>query len=145
MSGIHRHRGLSWLDDLGRDIRYGVRGLRRNPIFTSIAMSTLALGVGANVAIFSLADIVLFRPLPVSSPQELVVLRQRGPAGDIFPFPSAALNLGDAREVLSGLAAFRPVPDTPVTVNGETELALIQWVTGNYHAVVVSMPSPVAR
>jgi predicted permease len=135
MSEIHEHRGLSWLEDLGRDIRYGVRGLRRVRLFTSIAVLTLALGVGANVAIFSLADIVLFRPLPVSNPEDLVVLRQRGPGGDIFPFPSAALNLGDSREVLSGLAAFRPVPDTHVTVQGETELALIQWVTGNYHAV----------
>jgi predicted permease len=136
MAELYEQRKGHWLEDLARDVRYGARGLRRNPMFTVVAVLTLALGVGANVAIFSLADIVLFRPLPVSNPRDLVVLRQRGPGGDIFPFTSAALNLGDSRDALSGLAAFRPIPDTHVTVNGETELALMQSVSGNYHQVL---------
>ena len=122
MMAVRSFRARSWLGDLGRDLRYGVRNLRRNPMFTTIAVLTLALGVGANVAIFSLADVVLFRSIPVSNPQELAVLRQRGPNGDIFPFTSAALNLGDSREVLSGLAAFRPFLGTHVSMNGETDL-----------------------
>jgi predicted permease len=137
LDAVRDQRGLPWLADLARDLRYGLRALRRNPMFTSVAVLTLALGIGANTAIFSLADAVLFRTLPVSEPRDLVVLRQRGPGGDIFPFTSrAAVDLADSREALSGLAAFRPTLNTHVGVNGETELALTQAVSGSYHAVL---------
>jgi predicted permease len=130
-------RGLPWLSDLARDLRYGLRALRRNPMFTAVAVLTLALGIGANTAIFSLADAVLLRALPVSNPRELIMLRQRGPAGEIFPFTSAAaVALGESRDVLSGLAAFRPLLSTHVSVNGETELTHVQLVSGNYHGVL---------
>ncbi len=131
-----QHR-LPWFEDVIRDAGYALRTLRANPLFAAVAILTVALGIGANTAIFSLADAVLFRGLPVENPQELIVLHQRGPAGDIFPFSSAAaLNLAETHDVLAGLAAFRPVPNTHVSVNGETDLALTQWVSGNYHAVL---------
>jgi predicted permease len=137
MEAVRDQRGLPWLDDLARDLRYGLRALRRNPMFASVAVLTLALGIGANTAIFSLADAVLLRALPVSNPGDLVVLRQRGPGGDIFPFTSAAASdLAPDGDVLSGLASFRPLLNTHVSVNGETELALAQLVSGNYHAVL---------
>jgi predicted permease len=137
MEAARDQRGLPWLTDLARDLRYGLRALRRNPMFTSVAVVTLALGIGANTAIFSLAEAVLLRTLPVSNPRELVVLRQIGPNGDIFPFTSAAaVDLAGSRDVLSGLAAFRPWLDTHVSVNSETELALVQWVSSNYHALL---------
>jgi predicted permease len=137
MEAVRDQRGLPWLADLARDLRYGLRALRRNPLFASVAVLTLALGIGANTAIFSLADAVLLRALPVSHPRDLVVLRQRGPGGDIFPFTStAASDLAPTREVLSGLAAFRPLLGMPVSVNGEAELAIAQLVSGNYHAVL---------
>src|SRR5688572_6390060 len=137
MEAVRDQRGLPWLDDIARDLRYGVRALRRNPMFAMVAVLTLALGIGANTAIFSLADAVLLRTLPVSNPRELVVLRQRGPAGNIFPFTSAAaVDLAGSRDALSGLAAFRPLLDTHVSVNGETELAVTQLVSSNYHAVL---------
>ncbi len=137
MEAVRDQRGLPWLDDLARDLRYGLRALRRNPMFASVAVLTLALGIGANTAIFSLADAVLLRTLPVSNPRDLVMLRQRGPGGDIFPFTSAAAaDLAPDRDVLSGLAAFRPLLSTHVGVKGETELALAQLVSGNYHAVL---------
>jgi predicted permease len=75
--------------------------------------------------------------LPVTNPRDLVVIRQRGPSGDIFPFTSAAAtDLAESRDVLSGLAAFRPLPNAHVGVNGEIEFALAQLVSGNYHAVL---------
>lgn len=62
---------LGWLDDLGKDVRYGLRNLRRNPAFSVVAIVTLALGMGANLAIFALVNAVLIRPLPYSEPSEL--------------------------------------------------------------------------
>src|SRR5207249_9058571 len=64
----------STLETLWQDIRYGLRQLRRNPGFTAVAVLTLALGIGANTAIFSLIDAVMLKMLPVSHPEQLVQL-----------------------------------------------------------------------
>src|SRR5258705_9930709 len=60
------------------DLRFAVRGLRRSPLFSTVAILSLALGMGANRAIFTLIDQVLLRKLPVSHPEQLVMLFQRG-------------------------------------------------------------------
>ena len=67
------------MDTLLQDLRYGLRTLIRNPGFTTVAVLTLALGLGTNTAIFSLTDQILLRSLPVQKPDELVVLRSDGP------------------------------------------------------------------
>jgi hypothetical protein len=61
------------------DLRLAVRGLRRSPLFAVVAILSLALGIGANTAIFTLIDQILLRKLPVKNPHELVMLHQEGP------------------------------------------------------------------
>jgi predicted permease len=82
--------GLRLLDEVSGDVRYAVRLLRRTPAFTTIAILCLALGIGANTAIFTLVDAALLRTLPVVEPERLVVvqsLNQRGQGGSSFSYP----------------------------------------------------------
>ncbi len=67
-------RGLAWLEDLARDLRHTARTLARTPGFTTVAVLSLALGIGANTAIFTLMDAVLFRTVPVEQPDRLYFL-----------------------------------------------------------------------
>src|SRR4030095_12733285 len=92
--------------DVFQDLRYGVRMLGTHPGFAAVAIVTLALGIGANTAIFTLLDKLLIRTLPLERPGQLVafVSDATGEPG-IFSYP-AYVNLRDRNEVLSGLVAF---------------------------------------
>ncbi len=79
--GVERHkedvrdeRGARWLQDIGQDLRYGARTLLRRPTFTLVAALTLALGIGATTALFSVVKAVLLTPLPYRDPAGLMVL-----------------------------------------------------------------------
>jgi len=79
----HQVRAVGWefaLEVFVQDIRYGVRMLLKSPLFTTVAITTIAIGIGANTAMFSLVDAILLRPLPYPDPQRLIVVgtNQRG-------------------------------------------------------------------
>src|SRR5262245_58386762 len=79
-------RGLPWLETLWQDVRYGGRMLRKNPGFTSVAVLTLALGIGANTALFTAIDTVMFRPLTARDPSKLVFVAKGREETFSFPF-----------------------------------------------------------
>lgn len=85
-------RGINWIDDLGRDLSYGLRMMGRNPSFTAAALLIIALGIGANTAIFSTDNAVLFRSLPYKNPGGLVEILQKylpNPTTDRMPVAPA--------------------------------------------------------
>ncbi|MPY86931.1 MAG: FtsX-like permease family protein [Luteitalea sp.] len=86
MDALRDQRGLRWLDDLARDVRHGLRTLRRSPAFTAVALLTLALGVGANTAIFSIVNGVILRPLEYPKPEQLMYLTTQFPRLGITAF-----------------------------------------------------------
>jgi len=81
MEALREQRGLLWLEDLVRDGQYGLRVLRRSPAFATVAILTLALGIGANAAIFHLIDALSLRSLPIANPQELAEIEAEGIEG----------------------------------------------------------------
>ncbi len=124
-----------------QDIRFGVRMLLKNPVFTLIVILTLALGIGANTAIFTLLDKVLLRPLPVEQPQQLVTFVQ-GASGapGVFSYPLYA-ELRNHEEVLSGLAAGDLQHTFSLNDGNQSERVTGQIVSGNYFAVLGVRPA----
>jgi predicted permease len=137
------------MGNLVQDIRFGLRTLAKNPGFTLVAILTLALGIGANAAIFSLTDQVLLRLLPVERPQELVVLHSPGKShgrtwndiegGHSFSYPMYK-NLRDRNEVFAGLLARFHV-QVSVAGQGQSQLAEGELVSGNYFQVLGVQPA----
>src|SRR5215217_7427717 len=121
------------MDSLIKDIRYGFRSLLKRPGFTAIALVALALGIGANTAIFSLVNAVVLRPLPFSDPDRLVWIwgniRNGGNRASVSPLDF--LDYREQNKTLENLAATMPLP-VNVTGNGDPERLNAAAVTGNF-------------
>jgi len=120
------------LGDLWQDLRYAARNLRKEPGFTAAAVITLALGIGANTAIFSLVNATLFQRLPVEH-RERLVYAFRG-AGGVFAYPMYA-HLRDGTQMFDGLAAWGGI-NASFSEGDSTELVNGVIVTGNFFDVL---------
>ena len=134
-------RGLRWLEDCLQDLRYGLRWLRKSPGFSAIVVLALALGLGANTALFSLCNRVLLRALPVRNPQELVVLNvanERSESIQSFSYPMYRA-LRDQNSVFSGMIA-QASAEMNASYAGESEKARGELVSGNYFETLGVQP-----
>jgi predicted permease len=129
-----------WLDQLRQDLRYGFRSLSKSPGFTLAAALTIALGIGANTAVFSLLDAVLLRSLPVENPKELIFLEASGSAGrsGAPPYPYFSRLRSETR-TLSGLAAFS-VDEGRFEIDGRPEQVMGQVASENYFSLLGIKP-----
>jgi predicted permease len=123
-----------------RDFRYALRTLRKSPVFLAVAVLSLALGIGANTAIFSLVNQLILQPLPVRDPHQLVMLAGRGKhyggnnGADRLSYPMYQ-EIRDKNEVFSGM--FCTYPSTvSAAFQGNTELIGADFVSGNYFPVL---------
>jgi predicted permease len=150
--GMRASLGLRWWDELRADLRYGVRVLRKSPGFTAIAALSLALAIGANTTIFSVAKSLLYDQLNVPHPEQLRMLRwngngnvvvhgmwgdfdstpQHGMTSSVFSYP-AYLELRAHNHVLQDLFAFKE-DGMNATVRGNAQRVTVAMVSGNFYA-----------
>jgi hypothetical protein len=125
---------------LWQDLRYGLRMLARNPGFTAVAVLTLALGIGANTAIFSLLNSLLLRDLPVLQPERLVELSVLRRSDKIpFSFPMFR-EIDRGQTVFSGLIGWSFGEMQNVEIHGVLLQADVRAVTGNYYSELGTTP-----
>jgi predicted permease len=148
---VQTHGRLTDLATLQQDLVYGLRTLRRSPGVTAIAVLSLALGIGANTAVFTVMNALLLRPLPVRDPQQLVLLTDPTASGMITGVENGSRtflsyhefeNLRDHNQVFSGLAAFSSVDISPpvATETSEAAPAALTLVNGDYFSTLGVAP-----
>jgi predicted permease len=138
-----RVRDIGWesmVEGVARDVGYAVRTLRKSPAFATVAILTLALGIGANTAIFSLVNAVMFRTLPVAAPDELVFIGYRNPRAadsgvNLLSNPGWLKRIRQETAIFTGVAAYN-IRDFKVASDDGVEQVVGQYATGNYHALI---------
>ncbi len=134
----HRdQRGLPFLETLIQDVRYGARVLRKSPAFTFVAVLTLALGIGANTAIFSVVNAVLLAKLPAKDPNRLVQLWETESSPGKFPLTGADyLDWEKENHTLEGSALYRYVSPANGSNNGQSQSVLVLRTEATYFSVL---------
>ena len=130
--------GVSFFEHIWQDVRYATRMFGRTPGFTVVVIMTLALGIGANTAVFSLINAVLLKMLPVKDPEQLVKFSKIQPIygqNDGFSYPEVE-RFQRETQTFSGLFAFANLGGVNVEVNGHGEIANGQVVSGNYFSTL---------
>ena len=127
------------------DLKFSLRAIRRSPLFASIAILSLALGIGANTAIFTLIDQLLLRQLPIRNPEELVMLYQRGAhngsnMGDRMHSYPIYQDYQQKGEPLAEVLC-RRVVDTSINIDNQTERVSAEMVSGNYFSMLGVKPA----
>jgi predicted permease len=136
---------VGWLDTVFRDLKYTYRTLARAPGFTAVAVLTLALGIGANTAIFSLLDQVLLRLLPVKDPQQLVLLTMKGRhygsnwGGNAISHPMFR-DFRDHNEVFSDMFCRFPT-SASLSFGQQSERVFVELVSGTYFSTLGVVPA----
>jgi len=139
-NGSRQSSPFEFLDTALRDLRYSLRTLARTPGFTTIAILTLALGIGANTAIFTLLDQILLRLLPVKNPSELVLLTMRGRhygsnwGGNAISHPMFR-DFAAHNDVFTDMFCRFPF-DASVSFNGQAEHLQLEMVSGRYFSTL---------
>jgi predicted permease len=131
------------MGSLMQDVQYGMRTLRKNPGFTAVAILTLALGIGANTAIFSLVDAFLLRPLPVKDPQQVTTLAYQLKGGqliNVFSVPDYRDIREQTGNVFSGLITYQISLDG-LSVNGKADRIVTSYVAGNFFSTLGIKPA----
>ncbi|HEY6922304.1 MAG TPA: ABC transporter permease, partial [Steroidobacteraceae bacterium] len=137
-------RRVNYIESFLQDVRYGLRQLRRNPGFTAVAVITLALGIGANTAVFTLLDAILFRLLPVRQAEQLYQVRRMGtgePERLTGAFTNALWeNLRERQDVFSGMAVWGNATFN-LARGGAVQPAEGIWVSGDYFGALQVRPA----
>ncbi len=138
-------RGVGWLEAAARDLRYGARMLRLNPGFTAVAVATLALGIGANTAVFSALDAVLLKPLPYQDPDRLMMLWVDNPTFNlgIHELPPSQLDIMDWRRQANSFRSITAFNSSTLDLSAGGELKRVGAVevTGNFFSTLGIAPA----
>jgi putative ABC transport system permease protein len=133
-------RGWRWLDDLAWDLRFAFRTLRKSPLFTIAAVVSLALGIGANAAIFSAVNSLLFRPLPYPQPDRLVWIDEEGRSSGISSVTGVSVaDWSEHSRTLDAIAAYNTEDMTLTGVGEPEQLEAFQVSAGFFPTLGTSM------